>query len=448
MDIRRRLSLLCTLVGILVLLVAHLPPTAPSASALPLTSSSGSTLYLPMVVKQFPPHLYGLDFSSYLDGQNPNGGSTVDEAQLRSRMDLVAPHTDWIRTFGMQNGLEKAGAVAHEQGLKAALGAWLSSETASNAQQISNLIHEAQAGHVDLAIVGSEVLLRGDLSSAALGNYISQVRASVPPGVLVTTADVFDEWLSHPEVLAAVDVVLANYYPYWRGIPVDQSIAALHDWHQLLTAAAAGKPVMVSETGWPSCGNLVYGAVPSTENASLYLLNFVSWARANHVSYFYFEAFDESWKATIEGPQGACWGIWDKNGALKPGMSRALSGETMADNWSGSPAIRFIDVPAYGSLNDLKGQVWHVNPANYKVAVYINAGGLWWTKPTAASPPTSIQFDGRWSCDITTGGNDQNATQISAYLVPIGYAPPLVLGSSTLPAELSAYPKAEINRSP
>ncbi|HWQ50043.1 MAG TPA: hypothetical protein VN414_14085 [Methanosarcina sp.] len=42
---------------------------------------------------------------------------------------------------------------------------------------------------------------------------------------------------------------------------------------------------------------------------------------------FYFEAFDESWKATNEGPQGVHWGIWDKDGNMKPGMEKILLGK-------------------------------------------------------------------------------------------------------------------------
>jgi hypothetical protein len=31
--------------------------------------------------------------------------------------------------------------------------------------------------------------------------------------------------------------------------------------------------------------------------------------------------------------------------------------------------------------------------------------------------------DGRWSRDITTGGQDERATAIMAYLLPAGYTP-------------------------
>jgi hypothetical protein len=78
----------------------------------------------------------------------------------------------------------------------------------------------------------------------------------------------------------------------------------------------------------------VGNAEPSPDNASFYFLNFVSWALANDAPYFYFSALDESWKAEYEGPQGACWGVFDKDGNLKPGMQKVFDGETITDNWS------------------------------------------------------------------------------------------------------------------
>jgi exo-beta-1,3-glucanase (GH17 family) len=400
--------------------------------------------------------VYGLNFSPYLEGQDPNLGSEVNEQQLRARMAIIAPHTEWIRTFGCTKGLEKAGSIAHEMGLKAALGAWLGRDLAANEREISNLIAAAKAGQVDLAVVGSEVLLRGDLSEAQLIEYINRVKGEVP-GLSVTTGEVYSVLLAHPAVISAVDVVFVNYYPYWEGIGLDHALSAIHGWHQQIVKAAGGKAVIVSETGWPSCGNQVGEAIPSPENASYYFLNFVSWARANQVSYFYFEALDESWKAKYEGPQGACWGVWDKDGNLKAGMKDVFEDKTIPDNWSGdsipggpgTPAVEFAYVPPYGSFEDLRGQVWHVKPVDFRIAVYIYVSG-WWTKPTWANPLTWIWNDGSFTCDITTGGIDQNATKIAAYLVPNGYSPPLMYGDSTPPAELeqNSVAKVETTRSP
>jgi exo-beta-1,3-glucanase (GH17 family) len=191
---------------------------------------------------------YGMDFSPYIDGQDPNFETQISEAQLTARLQIIANNTVWVRSFGMTHGLEKFGMVAHSLGLKAAAGAWLSRNSATNDQEIANLITAANAGQVDLAIVGSEVLLRNDLSESQLIAYMNQVRQQIPSNIPVTTADVYGKLLEHPAVIANSDVVLANYYPYWEGVSINTSIATLHRQHQQVVAVAAGKTVIVSES--------------------------------------------------------------------------------------------------------------------------------------------------------------------------------------------------------
>lgn len=100
------------------------------------------------------------------------------------------------------------------------------------------------------------------------------------------------------------------------------------------------------------------------------------------------------------------------------------------------PDISFTFVPLYGSTANLQGAIADcLNPDSFKVAVYIYVYG-WWTKPYFNNPLTPIQADGSWTCDITTGGNDAQATKIAAFLLPDGYSPPLMSGGSPLPAEL------------
>jgi exo-beta-1,3-glucanase (GH17 family) len=400
---------------------------------------------------------YGLNFSPYMDEQDPNLGSFISEDQIRQRMQIIAPFSQWIRSFGSTHGLEHTGRIAHEFNLMAAVGAWLGSDLQVNSLEIQNLIDAARNGHVDLAIVGSEVLLRGDLSEAQLIDYINQFKSEVP-GVPVTTADVYGTILGHPNVMSACDVIFVNYYPYWEGKDVNYAVAYIHALHQEMIAKSGGKEVIISESGWPSGGNQIGDAIPTLENSCFYNLNLVSWARAENVKYFVFEAFDEAWKANDEGPQGAHWGLWDKDGNLKPCMQDIFKGLTVPDNWTcqeipggpGVPEIQFVYVPPYGSFDYLKGQVWHVQPADYKVAVYIRVGSGWWTKPTWAAPLTSINCDGTWTCNITTGGNDHIANTIAAYLLPNGYDPPSASGDSVLPTALiensAAY--VEVIRSP
>jgi exo-beta-1,3-glucanase (GH17 family) len=273
-----------------------------------------------------PYKLRGLNFSPYTEpGENPNlnrpGQITPEE--IRARLEVILPYTEWIRTFGCTDDLQPIGAMAHALGLKTAIGAWLGRDEVENRKQINALVQLAEQGHVDMAIVGSEALLRNDLTPQQLIAYILEVKNRFQTAGLaipVTTGDVYGEFLSHPDVVAEVDVVFANYYPYWEGRSLRCALAYLHRSHEQLRTAAKGKQVIVSETGWPSCGNRKGDAVPSPENAAEYFLTFISWARANAVEYFYFAAYDEPWKALgEEGPQGACWGLWTSPGKLKPG---------------------------------------------------------------------------------------------------------------------------------
>jgi hypothetical protein len=100
-----------------------------------------------------------------------------------------------------------------------------------------------------------------------------------------------------------------------------------------------------------------------------------------------------------------------------------------------SPEIAFTHVPPYGSDDDLAGRVACIEPAAYRVAVYIYTGG-WWNKPTFAEPLTPIASDGSWTADVTTGEDDAKATILAAFLLPVGYEPPQLAGAATLPASL------------
>jgi exo-beta-1,3-glucanase (GH17 family) len=82
-------------------------------------------------------------------------------------------------------------------------------------------------------------------------------------------------------------------------------------------AVAAGKKLIISETGWPQTGTPFHGAVPSVEGAMRYFIDIAEWAQREGIELFYFAAFDEAWKVGAEGDVGAYWGLWDKHGQAK-----------------------------------------------------------------------------------------------------------------------------------
>ena len=412
---------------------------APASNTVAATASGLHFTALPVVVNP----MYGINFSPYMAGQSPNLGSMIQDSQIVARLSIIAPYTQWVRTYSMDDGLQDIPGIAHQLGLRTAAGAWLSTDQTANAAGIAALIQAGKAGQVDVAVVGSEVLLRGDLTKEQLVSYIGEVRQALP-GVPIATADTYEEWFANPSLVDAVDVLFVNYYPYWEGVAVTNAIPDLDGRHSQMLAMAKGKPVVVSETGWPSQGDVVGNAVPSPSNSAYYALDFVSWAKAKKVKSFYFSAFDEAWKTASEGPQGAYWGIWDQYGNLKSGMDSVFSGDLLPDNWSGlqtpggngTPSLTITSVPAYGTSGNLEGQVLHLPWVDYGVVVYLFVNGGWWVKPTYTAPVTALAVDGRWSCAVVTGGIDADATQYAAFVVPINYSPPLLSGASSLPSEL------------
>ncbi len=111
--------------------------------------------------------------------------------------------------------------------------------------------------------------------------------------------------------------------------------------------------------------------------------------------------------------------------------------------------VVFTSIPAYGSTADLRGRVDGLAPDVYDVYVAIYVYG-WWTKPTWDEPATPIQSDGTWTCDITTGGADETATRIAAYVIPKGLTPPLMTGEATMAAAYAhmAVASVEVTRPP
>ncbi|MCA9075932.1 MAG: hypothetical protein KDA93_12965 [Planctomycetaceae bacterium] len=292
--------------------------------------------------------IHGLNFGPYIDdGEDPEiGVNPVTPAELQERLDLVTPHTNWVRTFSATGDLQGLSQMIHDGGNMSAVGAWIDDDETTNNQEIDALIQQAIAGHIDMAIVGSEALLRNDVSATTLIGYIDRVKtelAAADVSIPVTTADTYVELMQYPEVIDAVDVVFANIYPYHEGSSIHSAIAQLDENHDDLIAVANGKDVIISETGWPSAGQIKGDAMPSAQNAADYFLDFVSWAKAKDVDYFWFEAIDEPWKTRNEGPAGAHWGLFDGDLQLKDGMERVFNGETAPD---GPPIVDFSAMPA------------------------------------------------------------------------------------------------------
>jgi glucan 1,3-beta-glucosidase len=97
--------------------------------------------------------VHGFCFSLYEDGQKP--GDIISEAQVRRRLEILKPHTNWVRSFSCTEGNEFIPRIAKEFGMKTLVGAWLGDDPELNKLEIEELIKLSNEGFVDIAAVGN-----------------------------------------------------------------------------------------------------------------------------------------------------------------------------------------------------------------------------------------------------------------------------------------------------
>ena len=258
--------------------------------------------------------LHGLCFSPYTEGQDI--GDILSEKQIRRRMDIIAPYTNWVRSFSCTDGNEFIQKVAHEKGIKAMVGAWIGHDKAQNEKEIKALIRSGQEGYVDIAVVGNEVLMRNELTEEEIIGYISRIKEALP-NIPVGYVDAYYQFIERPKLIDACDIILINCYPFWEGCSIDEASQYLNQMYTVTKNVAKDKPVIITETGWPNEGSKTGNAIPSDENAMKYFININNLVKQKNIKMFYFSSFDESWKVHHEGDVGERWGIWDKYEKLK-----------------------------------------------------------------------------------------------------------------------------------
>jgi GPH family glycoside/pentoside/hexuronide:cation symporter len=264
--------------------------------------------------KSFQKGLHGLCFGAYTKGQT--AGDQLSQEQITRRIDIIAPHTKWVRSFSCNDGHEFIPIAAKAKGLKTMVGAWISSDKAKNESELANLIKLGKEGKVDIAVVGNEVLLRNELTEEELLDYIYRLKRELP-SISVGYVDAYYQFHERPKLADACDLILANCYPFWEGYGIAKATVYLEQMYDLAKRAGKGKQVIVTETGWPNAGEHTNQAIPSEENSIQYFVNAQSWATANSIELFHFSSFDESWKVTEEGNVGDQWGLWNQNEELK-----------------------------------------------------------------------------------------------------------------------------------
>ncbi len=204
--------------------------------------------------------MHGICFSMYEKDQKP--GDIIYGEQVNRRIQILKPYTKWVRSFSCIEGNEHVPRIAHENGMKTLVGAWLGNDLELNEQEIEGLITLAKEGCVDIAAVGNEVMYRNDLTEDQLIEYIKRVKEAIPH-IPVGYVDAYYEFSHRPRITEICDVILTNCYPYWEGCPIEYSFQHMKSMFESAKHAGNGKRVIITETGWPSEGGSLKGAFAS-----------------------------------------------------------------------------------------------------------------------------------------------------------------------------------------
>ncbi|MEN3347752.1 MAG: hypothetical protein V7632_1387 [Bradyrhizobium sp.] len=255
-----------------------------------------------------------VSYTPFRGAQTPLDPTTqIPAEQIEQDLADLAKVTDCVRTYSIENGLDQVPAVAAKVGLKVMQGIWLGSNRFKNLQQIGIALRLSKEypGVITSLIVGNEVLLRGEMTTADLAANIRAVKAQA--SVPVTYADVWEYWLKNREIYDAVDFVTIHILPYWEDVPIKAKYAAAHvdDIRKRMAGTFPAKEILIGETGWPSAGRMREGALPSRANQARVVSEILDLARREGFRVNLIEAYDQPWKRMLEGTVGGYWGLFD-----------------------------------------------------------------------------------------------------------------------------------------
>jgi len=258
--------------------------------------------------------LYCVSYAPFRGKETPlNTQLIVSPEQIQEDLVQLARISQCVRTYSVDNGLDKVPELASKVGLKVLLGVWIGDNRQKNRLLSDTAISLAKQypDTVQAVIVGNEVMLRGEMTPAVLRETIRYVKSRV--NVPVTYADVWEYWLLYREIAEDVDFVTIHVLPYWENMPVRAEDAAAHvvAIQKQVALALPGKEILIGETGWPSNGRMREGALPSRTNQARIVSEILDLAKREKFRVNLIEAYDALWKREWEGTVGGNWGLFD-----------------------------------------------------------------------------------------------------------------------------------------
>lgn len=422
---------------------------APVRATTVTTTPVAGSLYLPAVLRKWfatGPHL-PLAYGPYRHGQAP-GGTPPSRDEIESDMALLAAETRLLRSYESCDEWATVTAVASSHGIHLYQGVALSADLAANERQLAcfETLRHQYPDTIAAAVVGNETLLRGELTATQIDGYVKRVKQMGAGDV--STAETWDVWCDlHDQIPRcpgvahlpdSVDFITAHIYPYWETIPVTHAAAHVIATQIFMRTVFTDTEIVVGETGWPTCGAINGSAVPGIENQRAFIEALWKWSNLYAIRVLNFEAFDEDWKATVEGEVGRCWGL---STADRTPKHAGLDWTAPVPDAIPPTATVQIDHPDGNSATVAKancaipifGKVYHAQPGwKVRVEVYTNA---WYRQDKWYADGEAPIVDGQWAVPevILAGQGQYNNHKIRATVVDETGSP---VGNPAVSAEI------------
>jgi len=292
-------------------------PAAYSSAA----TSSKAAASSPAASADGVPQGYGIVYSPYQANRDCKTQDQVnsDFEQIMAYAAANGEKYDFVRLYGADcNGPSMVLNVCEKYDLKIFGGIYNVLTDDAMATELALLIKQVSDSgkgwsRFNTISIGNEVVNMGQLAASAMAGKVSTARAVLNaagysgPMVAVDTAVAM---IAHGKegLCGASDYVAVNAHPFFDGnvAAADSGEWLLHQMQELSTVC--GKPVLITETGWPTQGSSNGKAVPSVQNQKAALSSMKSTVSSNVI---WFTAFNDMWKentaATFNAEQ--YWGM-------------------------------------------------------------------------------------------------------------------------------------------
>ena len=339
----------------------------------------------PLQLQPWTKTTMGVTFDPKRKDDTPQNKTHYSEEDLDSDLSLLSNKVYAVRTYSVLKGLDKIPELAAKRNLNTTVGAWINhcykdcekkkeeacsegdegcknhwnqycsvdNNCEENRQEIETLLNVSRQNNPKIVrvMVGNEVLLRArdrgvpegapddtfENAFKQLIEYIREVKRNTWRPV--STAETWDVWLKHPELVDEVDFIAVHILPYWEGIAAEDAVDYVFERYHEVQKAYPNKPIVITEVGWPSDGQPFKHATASVSNQAKFLREFMIRADAEKVTYYIVEAFDQPWKKSSEGSAGAYWGIFNADRQPKYPMDSDVIAMPNWENWALGAAI-------------------------------------------------------------------------------------------------------------